>query len=331
MSTELGAARIELLDLHPATDSLCDDVRRALGMRPPVLPPKYFYDRTGALLFERIMALEEYYLTRTEIGILGAHALDIAASIGPGARVVELGSGNGIKTRILLRHLEDPAAYIPVDISRAQLIEFARDIAAEFPRLEVLPVCADYTGELTLPASNARARQTVAFFPGSTIGNLEHADAAAFLRRVARLCGAGGRLLIGADLDKERAILERAYNDASGVTAAFNLNLLDRINRECGADFDTKVFRHEAIYDTRQRRIEMRLVSQRASAVTVAACGSAPALHVRFAPGDCMITEYSHKYTRDGFADLAGRSGWRVERFWTDEREWFGVWLLVHG
>ena len=319
---------ITLWDLHPPPERLREDVVRGLSLRPRKLPPKYFYDERGAVLFERITRLEAYYPTRTELGILDRRVGEMAEAIGPGARVVEFGSGSGRKTRILLRRLEDPVAYLPVDISRAQLLQFALSVADEFPSLEVLPVCADYTAEWVLPPREREARRNVAFFPGSTIGNFERHEARSFLARVARLCGPGGALLIGADLHKERSVLERAYDDPEGVTAAFNLNLLARINRECGADFDPAAFRHHAFYDEARRRVEMRLVAQRDLEVTMP-CPSSGPIRFPFAAGDFITTEYSHKYTREDFGALAAEGGWRVERVWTDEREWFGVWLLT--
>jgi dimethylhistidine N-methyltransferase len=217
---------------------------------------------------------------------------------------------------------------VPVDISREQLVRFALDVAHEFPELNVCPVCADYTQSFPLPPVDD-AHRTLAFFPGSTIGNFERGEAERFLRRIGALVGSGGALLIGADLHKDRATVERAYNDDAGVTAAFNRNLLVRINRETGADFDVDSFRHEAFYDEVHRRIEMRLVADRRMSVTVP--DDAGAAHVfAFDEGDFIRTEYSHKYTPADFAALAQRTGWRVERVWTDERSWFGVWLLAH-
>lgn len=323
-----GAHRAPVLhDLHPPADRLYDDVRAGLSARPRKLSPKYFYDETGARLFERITQLEAYYPTRTELGILQRHIGEIAAAVGAGVQVVEFGSGSGLKTRLLLQHLAAPAAYLPVDISRAQLRQLAHELAGEFPALQILPVCADYTRAWTLPRT-ADASRTVAFFPGSTIGNFERAEAIAFLERVRALCGPGGGLLVGADLEKDRATLERAYDDPEGVTAAFNLNLLARINRECGADFDLSAFRHRAFYDEAHHRIEMRLVAARRTTATLPAQAAAPPLTFSFDAGDFVTTEYSHKYTPASFAALAAAAGWEPERVWTDERCWFSVWLL---
>lgn len=310
----------------PAANALLEDVLH--GLQPGVrkLPPKYFYDDAGARLFERITTLPEYYPTRTEPAILRAHAGEMADAIGTNARIVEFGSGSGDKTRVLLRQLDRPAAYVPVDIARMQLHDFARDLRAEFPSLRVDPVCADYMRPLQLPA--AGEARTVAFFPGSTIGNLEPLEAQAFLRRIARLCGPGGGLLLGTDLHKDAAVLEPAYNDAAGVTAAFNRNMLTRINRELGADFDVDSWRHHALYDTANRRIEMRLVAERDMEVRVPVDGAATAKFV-FAAGEWITTEYSHKYSEESVHSMARETGWEVARAWIDPRHWFGVWFLT--
>jgi dimethylhistidine N-methyltransferase len=306
---------------------LLDDVIH--GLQPGVrkLPPKYFYDDVGARLFERICELDEYYPTRTELSILRQHAPDIAAAIGPRARIVELGSGSGLKTRLLLRHLVDPAAYVPVDIAETQLHRFAAELLVEFPELTVEPVAADYTQRVALPDAPAGTARTIAFFPGSTIGNFEPGDAAAFLTRLRRLCGTDGGLILGTDMHKDPHILHAAYNDAAGVTAAFNLNLLSRLNRELGADFDPAAFVHDAIYDERHQRIEMRLVCRRTCSVRVPQPGADDALF-NFQRGEYITTEYSHKYTVQSVHELAERTGWRVDRRWTDPRQFFSVWLL---
>jgi dimethylhistidine N-methyltransferase len=325
--TRTGA--VVLHDFEPTPDRLLDDVVHGLGGPVRKLPPKYFYDAKGAKLFERICELPEYYPTRTEIGILQRHIGEIADALGPDCRIVEFGSGSGVKTRLLLEHTHTPAAYMPVDISRAQLVDFALATAAHFPEIEVLPVCADYTAVWSLPEVGRAAARTIAFFPGSTIGNFEKAEARRFLRRIAALCGPGGGLLIGVDLKKDADVIERAYNDPAGVTAAFNLNLLERINRECAADFDLGAFEHFAPYDAEKGRIEMRLVSTCAQTVRIGAHdGEHPLLNVDFHPGQYIVTEYSHKYAPAEFESLVRDAGWSVERCWTDERRWFGVFLL---
>jgi dimethylhistidine N-methyltransferase len=320
-----GGGSVTLYDFEPTPDRLCDDVGRGLGQTPRSLPPKYFYDERGARLFERITELDAYYPTRTEISILRANAADIARRIGPRVRLVEFGSGSGDKTWLILRHLQEPAAYIPVDISRVQLVEFAVEVAEAFPDLNVAAVCADYTAEYTLPDPGGAFR-SVAFFPGSTIGNFETHDAICFLRRVRRLVGENGGLLLGVDLRKTGTIMELAYNDPEGVTAEFNLNLLRRINRECGADFRLEAFRHEAFFDAAKSRIEMRLVSLVDQ--TIRLPGAGEAAEARFAPGDYVTTEYSHKYDPAALAELAAEGGWSISARWTDPSEWFAVLLL---
>ena len=323
------AAPVGLRDLRPGPGRFRADLMHGLSMRPPRIPSKYFYDRRGALLFEEITGVDAYYPTRTELAILEDCMAEIARAIGPRARVVELGSGSGLKTRLLLRHLEAPASYVPVDIARAQLEELARSVAETFPALEVLPICADYTRDWSLPAPRPGVGRTVAFFPGSTIGNFERGEAQAFLRALAERCGPGGTLLLGVDLHKDSTTLEQAYNDPEGVTAKFNLNLLHRIARELGGEVDPDAFQHHAYYDEQRRRIEMRLVCERATEITLPADGAGSAAAVfSFRPGDWIHTEYSHKYAPDEMAALAESAGWRVSGLWTDPRQWFSVWLL---
>jgi dimethylhistidine N-methyltransferase len=315
---------VTLYDFEPTPDSLCDEVSRGLSLPAKKLAPKWFYDKRGARLFEQICETEAYYPTRTEISILQENLPEITQRIGAGCRLVEFGSGSGIKTEILLAHLEAPSAYIPVDISRTQLVHFAVSVAERFPSLQVLPVCADYTRDFGLPSAGAAGVRTVAFFPGSTIGNFEPPEAEAFLRRAAALCRPGGAMLIGVDLRKDPQVIEAAYNDPEGITAAFNLNLLERINRQCGADFDLEGFHHHAVYSREHGRIEMRLVSDRAQRVRL---GSG--MVIPFRSGEHITTEYSYKYAPDGFRKLAERAGWMAEQMWTDARHWFSVWLLV--
>jgi L-histidine Nalpha-methyltransferase len=324
-----GSASLVLYDHEPPPDRLCDDVVRGLTARPRKLPPKYFYDERGARLFERISELDEYYLTRTEISILESRGGEIARRIGAGCRVVEFGSGSGEKTWILLRRLESPAAYIPVDISRTQLVEFALAVNEAFPSLRVVPICADYTADLALPDEQDGAARTVAFFPGSTVGNFEPDEAELFLGRVRRMVGPDGGLLLGLDLRKEPALIEHAYNDGEGVTAEFNLNLLARINRECGASFDLSGFRHHAFFDERESRIEMRLVSTRRQTVGLTGDGrEEERVSFDFDAGEFITTEYSYKYDLPRFTSLAGRAGWSLAECWMDENEWFALLLL---
>lgn len=317
--------RVTLYDYAPTPDDFAGEVLHGLTQPIKILPSKFFYDAQGSRLFEDICTLEEYYPTRTEIGILRGHAAAIADLIGPAARLVELGSGSSTKTHILLDHLAAPAAYVPIDISRTQLLEAAEAIAAAYPTLPVQAVCADYTQAFALPEPPTPAARTVAFFPGSTIGNLEPADAEGFLRSVVELCGPSSGLLIGVDLRKDRARLEAAYNDRRGVTAAFNLNLLARINSELGADFDLDGFRHQAVYDAEAGRIVMYLVSRRPQ--TVHLQGHA----IAFAEGERITTEYSYKYEIAGLHALAARAGYAVVRVWTDPEALFSVHYLTAG
>jgi L-histidine N-alpha-methyltransferase len=299
------------------------DVLEGLASPQKQLPCKWLYDARGSQIFEQICTLEEYYPTRVELGILETGVRGMAALLGPGCALVEYGAGSGLKTRLLLEHLEDPAAYVPIDISPSALAGTVARLARDFPHVRVLPVCADFTAPLDLPLAGVRARRRAVFFPGSTIGNLHKPEMVAFLREVARQCGPGGGLLLGVDLRKERSVLERAYDDARGVTAAFNLNLLARANRELGADFDLGKFRHEARWEPRYGRVEMHLVSRTAQAVNVAG------ERFRFDPGETIWTESSYKYELRELAALAALAGWRCERAWTDERAWFSVHYLT--
>jgi dimethylhistidine N-methyltransferase len=294
------------------------DVLAGLGDSPKSLPCKYFYDAAGTELFDRICELDAYYPTRTEVGILNEHAREMAWLIGPRARLVELGSGSSKKTRILLDELSDLDAYVPVDISPEYLTRATRELARDYPGLRVVPVVADYTEPFDLPEGDRTAR-TVAFFPGSTIGNLRPDEARDFLRVVAGLCRGGGGLLIGVDLKKDRRMLDLAYDDDQGVTAAFNLNLLARINRELDGRFDLGAFRHRAFYDEAEGRIEMQLVSLYRQRVQV---GSSL---FHFEEGEPITTEYSYKYDAGEFADLAKVAGFTCVRVWTDERRLFSV------
>ncbi|HEV2212172.1 MAG TPA: L-histidine N(alpha)-methyltransferase [Gammaproteobacteria bacterium] len=313
------APAVRLQDHHPAQDQMRAEVLRGLGAPHKNLPCKYFYDRRGSRLFDAICELPEYYLTRTELGIMNAHVKDMAAALGPDLLLLEPGSGSGIKTQLLLESLARPVAYVPVDISRSHLLDSAQRLSARFPQLEVLPVCADFNGTFSLPAPRRPARRTAVYFPGSTLGNFGPAEAAALLRRLKQLAGTNGALLVGFDMQKDQAVLERAYNDAAGVTAEFNRNLLARLNRELGADFDLSRFRHTAVYDAVPGRIEMRLASRGEQRVHVAG------EHFGFRDGESIVTEHSYKYTAQSFAALATQAGLAVEKTWQDEKAWFSV------
>jgi dimethylhistidine N-methyltransferase len=258
---ERNANPIAVHDYEPATETMRDDVLRGLAQDPKTLPSQYLYDERGARLFERICETEEYYLTRTEIAILRENMAAIVARIGPGALVIEPGSGSGEKTELLLENLEDPAAYVPIDVAREQLIGFAAQIDQRFPDLDVMPVCADFTDGYELPACGNAVRKRVAYFPGSTIGNFTPPDAAELLRNMSELCDDVGGVLIGVDLKKDRAIVEPAYDDAGGVSREFALNYLVRLNRELDADFDLDQFGYEAPYNEAEGRVEMALIA----------------------------------------------------------------------
>jgi dimethylhistidine N-methyltransferase len=316
-----AALPFELRDLAPQRGRFLADVLDGLTRPHKSLPCKYFYDERGSALFDRICELPEYYPTRTELGILRRHAPAMAEALGPLCLVVEYGSGSSTKTSLLLEPLERPAAYVPVDISREHLLRSAAALARRHPGLRVIPVCADFTQPFSLPrVPNARRR--VAYFPGSTIGNFAPPEASKFLAGVAAQCGAGGALLIGVDLRKSRSILEPAYDDSQGVTAEFNRNLLRRINRELGADFDGGAFDHRAFWNAEEGRVEMHLVSRRAQVVQLAG------RRIPLAPGETIHTENSHKYDLAGFAELARSAGFEVERVWTDPARLFSVQLL---
>lgn len=309
---------------HSIDTALLTEVTAGLLKPRKTLPCKLFYDEQGARLFERICLLPEYYPTRTELQILRTHGGAMAAWIGAAARIVEFGSGSGEKTRILLAHAADVTEYVPIDIAHSQLQAFARDLGRSLPWLHVRPVCGDYTRELTLPAPAQPGTRTVVFFPGSTIGNFEPAQACAFLRNAAKICGPGGGLLIGVDLRKDKATLERAYNDSQGITAAFNLNMLTHINRVCDADFEVTAFAHRAIYDEARGRIEMQLISRAPQVVTLARSTPRPT-RIHFAAHEAILTEYSYKYDVPDFQTLAGRACFAPAAVWTDPHRRFSV------
>jgi dimethylhistidine N-methyltransferase len=311
------------------TELLWQEVREGLLQRPPSLPPKLFYDARGARLFEEIMRLDAYYPTRTEVGILEAHVAAMAELAGPHVLLLEPGSGSGEKTRLLLEALASPAAYVPVDVASVQLATFAQEIRKDHPELEVLPVVADYTRPFPVPTPRRSPRRRVAFFPGSTVGNLSPVAARAFLAHLGQETGPGGGLLIGVDLVKDPTLLEAAYNDPEGVTAAFNRNMLRHLNRILGSDFDPDDFAHHAPWIPEHSRIEMRLVSRRGQRITFRPGleGEAP-FHLDMAEGEWIVTEHSNKYTLPRFEALAQEAGWTPVARWTDPREWFAVLFL---
>jgi len=315
--------RIIHYDFKPGLESFLAEVLIGLHKPQKELPSKYFYDERGSQLFERICELEEYYIPRIEASIMLAHIEEIVELIGPHVLVIEPGCGNCAKVRFLIDHLHDPAAFMPIDISQEQLLHVAKELSSIYPRLQVLPVCADYMRNFELPIPKQSSKRTAVYFPGSTISNFDAIPAKNFLEHVANLCAPNGALLIGVDLKKDPAVLHGAYNDSEGITAAFNLNLLERMNRELDSDFRLDGFQHYAFYNPRESRIEMHLVSQRDQIVHI------NGQTISFASGESIWTESSYKYNLDEFEQMATAAGFRVERVWADERKWFSVQYLV--
>ena len=307
----------------PESSDLLADVVAGLSSNPRTLPCKYFYDERGSALFQKICELPEYYITRTELDILDRNRAEIASQLGPNIQLIGLGTGAGTKTRILVEALKNPAVYIPVDISEKQLGESTTVFRQFFPDLETLPVCADYLQPVVLPQARHKATRNVVYFPGSTIGNFGPDEAIEFLRRVANVCRENGGLLIGVDLKKEPGLIEAAYNDSAGVTARFNLNLLERLNRDLGADFDLDQWQHRAIYNSKAGRIEMYLISEVDQFVHFAE----HKLHFR--RSEKITTEYSYKYAPEEFAALASQAAFNFVRMWTDDARLFGVFYFT--
>ncbi|MEJ0034577.1 MAG: L-histidine N(alpha)-methyltransferase [Gammaproteobacteria bacterium] len=317
--------RLQLRDHHPAHEPFVADVLTGLRASPKHISPMYFYDALGSELFDRICELKEYYPTRTELRILEQNGNDIARCIGEDALLVEFGSGSSMKTRQLLDRLPSLAAYVPVDISRSHLMNAARSISESYPHLEVMPVCADFTQPFLLPTPRKAASRVVVFFPGSTIGNFDPTAALNLMRVMRGVAGKTGGLVVGTDLVKDVDVLIRAYDDAEGVTAAFNLNVLRRFNSEMGANFDLAQFRHRAVWNAQASRIEMHLVSQRRQSVTLA--GET----LEFEADEAIVTEHCHKYTVARFASQAARAGWKANAHWLDDRGYFSVNYLEAG
>ena len=319
MATATSALR--RLQDEPRSD-FYHDVVEGLTATPKRLPPKYFYDETGCRLFEQITEQPEYYPTRTELAILRAHAAEIVALFPPGAALVEFGMGTSTKVRVLLNAAPNLSAYVPVDIAADSLHAEAQAVARDFPRLEVVPVAVDFTQDFELPAT-IRNRPLVGFFPGSTIGNFEPHQACSFLQRTGKALGKGALLIVGVDLIKDSRVLNTAYNDKAGMTAAFNLNLLTRINRELGAKFKPACFEHHAFFNPRYNRIEMHLASLKRQRVRV------DGETVEFRAGETIHTENSYKYSADSFRALARGANWKPRAIWTDEANYFSIHALV--
>jgi len=319
-----NAKQIRLHDFKPSLGHFRAEALSGLRKWQKELPCKYFYDERGSYLFDCICHLHEYYIPRTETAIMKAYIEEIVEALGPNVILIEYGSGNSAKTHILLDHLWELEAYMPIDISREQLLRAANELASVYPGLEVLPVCADYTSAFQPPDLKRPARRKVVYFPGSTIGNFEPGPAKWFLECIAGVCGPGGGLLIGVDLRKDPRVLHRAYNDRQGVTAAFNLNLLERINRELGGDFQVDLFEHYAFYSPREGRVEMHLVSLRDHTAQL------DDVTIPFVKGESIWTESSYKFSIDQFQQMAATAGFEVEHVWMDEQQWFSVQYLVN-
>jgi dimethylhistidine N-methyltransferase len=319
MMVALARSNPLMLNEQADTSAFEQDVLKGLGARRKNLPPKYFYDAAGSQLFDRITDQAEYYPTRCEMHILQDNAAEIAALIPAGAALVEFGSGSNKKARILLAVAPVLAAYVPVDISGEMLEQEAQALQLDFPRLNIHPVAADFTHEFELPEEAKAAPMRVGFFPGSTIGNFEPHEAAAFLRNAAKILGPNSKLIIGADLIKPAEILNAAYNDAAEVTAKFNLNLLVRINRELGGTFNLETFEHHAFYNRERHRVEMHLASLKRQKVKVAGeCFD-------FRAGETIHTENSYKYSVESLGALARGVGWQPAGVWTDAKKYFSI------
>ena len=314
---------LQLLDLKPEQQDGQAEIIAGLARRQKEISPKYFYDETGARLFEEICQQPEYYPTRTEIGIMQSRMAQIASLIGPRASIIEFGSGAGVKTRLLLEGIPEIAAYVPVDISREQLIASSDQIARDFPDIEVLPICADFMQPFELPNPHIAPDRNIVYFPGSTIGNFSTAQSVRLLRTMRTQARVNGALLIGVDLIKAPDIVERAYNDAAGVTAQFNLNLLAHLNHAYDANFKLQAFEHAAIYDEKDCRVEMRLISLCRQNVRVAGA------NFELEKGEYIVTEHSHKYSIDSFESLARQAGFSPNEIWTDPDRLFSVHFLT--
>lgn len=310
------------LDLHPDLGDFKTDVIEGLSRPQKSISPKYFYDEYGSKLFNRITDLDEYYPTRTEKALFAEHADAITAAIGPGAAIFEYGSGSSEKIEWLASGLENPVAYVAMDISKDHLIDSASALAERLA-LPIAAVCADFHAPVPIPRHILHTpNQWLGFFPGSTIGNMTPEGATDFLNNAAKTLGAPGKFLIGVDLEKDKAVLEAAYDDAEGVTAAFNLNLLRRMQRELDADLTLEDFEHYAFYNETDARIEMHLRARRAATITLEGA------RFDFAEGETLHTENSHKYTLERFKSLVAPTPWRFEAVWTDPKGWYAACLL---
>jgi dimethylhistidine N-methyltransferase len=308
--------------LSEAAKQFRDDVLKGLNAPTRAIPSKYFYDQCGSLLFDQICDLPEYYPTRSETAIMRRSARMMAACIGTNSRLVEYGSGSSLKTRILLNELNNLESYVPIDISREHLVATARTLATEYPHHYIRPISADFTEPIELPDASSPEVKTCIYFPGSTIGNFTHDEASRLLHSMRATAGKQGGLLIGFDLHKEKSVLEAAYNDYAGITAQFNLNLLTRIDRELDAQVEVSNFQHKAIFNENAGRIEMRLRSRCNQSIRI----DDQFFHIN--EGDEILTEYSHKYTVEGFSTMADEAGWSCRAVWYDPKNYFAVMYL---
>lgn len=316
-------AKMEYADYVPSTSTILKEVLAGLSKSQKSLPAKLLYDKRGSEIFEKICLLKEYYPTRAETEILKTHSSEIARLIGPDVLIIEPGSGAGDKIRFILPHLHEPKGYVPIEISKEILMRMTNELHEEFPKLKVIPVCADFNHEINLPLTiEAERGKKVVFFPGSTIGNFSQQDAVVFLKRLRKLVGSGGGLVIGVDLKKDPEILKKAYDDPYGVTADFNMNLLERLNRETSASFDRNNFFHEALYDDKLGRIEMHLVSKIPQLIKV------NETVFRFREGETIHTESSYKYSVEEFAELCAKAKLKIKKFWKDSQNLFCVYYF---
>lgn len=319
----MAQSSVTIYDYHPQLASFQDQVIRGLQSNPKEIPCKFFYDSRGLALFHQICQLPEYYPTRTEISILQQYGPEIGQLLGPNCALIEYGSGSSQKIRLLLSCLTNPVAYMPIDISREDLFADAQEMSQDYPNLDIIAICADYTKSLTLPKlDNSTIAKRVVFFPGSTIGNLNYDEALELLSITVAMLQPGDGLLIGTDLKKDPQILHAAYNDAQGVTAQFNLNLLARINRELGGNFELANFVHSAIYNEEVGGIEMYLISQIDQTVRIGDT------EITFAAQEAIQTENSHKYSIAEFQALAQAAGFQPVQVWTDPAQLFSVHYL---
>lgn len=309
-------------DFKPAVGDFRSEVIEALRQTPKRLPCKYLYDHRGSVLFDKICTLDDYYPTRTEMGLLRDIMPEVNQAIGDARTIIEFGSGGNIKIRILLDGLDDVHTYVPIDISREHLALSSEDLQSDHEDLNVISVCADYTKPFPLPDEIESIPERLVFFPGSTIGNFERGDVTALIQSMKQAAGPHGKLLLGADLIKDLDVLKKAYNDSEGVTADFNMNLLVRINNELGGDFDLDRFHHEGRFNPEAQRMEMHLVSE--ADQTASINGET----FEFKEGETIFTESSHKYTTDGLAEMFEDHGFKREKVWMDDKQWYSIHLF---